>query len=162
MENLNPQIEVIMIVRSLHWFFRTVVILVVGFFGSGCSSGGDELPREAVSGTVTLDGQPMAKGTIRFSPASQGNQSAAVEGGGMIESGAFSIPRDRGLIPGSYQVAIYAGGAGASSKGAQGPATGGPAPKKESIPAKYNSKSTLNAVVKKGDANTFKFDLTSN
>jgi hypothetical protein len=65
-------------------------------------------------------------------------------------------------VPGSYQVAIYAGGAGGAGKGANGPATGGPAPKKEGIPAKFNAKSELKAEVKKGESNTFKFDLTSN
>jgi hypothetical protein len=152
-----------MIVRSLHWCSRAVVILVAGCFGFGCSGAGDELPRQAVSGTVSLDGEPLKKGTIRFIPATQGNQSASVEGGAMIESGGFSIPRDpAGLVPGSYQVAIYGGGSAASGRDAKGPVTGGPSPKKESIPAKYNAKSTLTAEVKKGDANNFKFEMTSN
>jgi hypothetical protein len=150
-----------MMARNLRGCSRATVILIVGLLGPGCSQEGDELPREAVSGTVSLDGQPLAKGTIRFMPAQGGGQVAAVEGGGMIDEGSFSIPREGGLVPGNYQVAVYAGGAGAASKGANGPVTGGAAPNKESIPTKYNSKSTLTAEVKKGDANSFKFDLTS-
>jgi hypothetical protein len=151
-----------MMARNPYLCSRAAMIVVVSFLVAGCAES-DELPREAVSGTVTLDGQPLAKGTIRFVPAKQGTQSAPVEGGGMIESGKFSIPRDpAGLVPGSYQVAVYSAGVGASGKGANGPVTGGPAPKKESIPTKYNSKSTLSAEVKKGEPNNnFKFDLTS-
>ena len=40
----------------------------VGSTAAGCSQSSDELPREPVSGTVTLDGQPLASGTIQFSP----------------------------------------------------------------------------------------------
>ena len=150
-----------MMARSPHWFCRWVLVLILSFFGPGCGGEGDELPREAVWGTVNLDGRPLEKGTIQFSPVAQGSQATAVEGGGMIESGKFSIPRDRGLVPGDYHVAIYSGGSGAPAKGPNGPITGGPAPKKETIPANYNAKTTLKADVKKGVANDFNFDLTS-
>jgi len=136
-----------------------VLILILGFLGPGCGEG-DELPREAVSGTVTLDGKPLEKGTIQFAPVA-GGQGAAVEGGGMIESGKYSIPRDRGLVPGNYHVAIYSGGSGAPARGPNGPVTGGPAPNKETIPTNYNAKTTLKAEVKKGGPNDFQFDLTS-
>src|SRR5262245_9720870 len=149
-----------MIVRSPRWFSRSVLVLSMSFLGSGCG-GGDELPREAVSGTVTLDGKLLEKGTIRFTPAAQSNAVAAVEGGALIESGKFSIPRDPGLVPGNYQVAVFGGGPGALAKGQKGTATGGPAPAKESMPAKYNARSTLQAEVKKGGPNDFTFDLTS-
>lgn len=146
-------------VRNLRWCCRSVLVLLIGFLGSGCSEG-DELPREAVSGTVNLDGKPLEKGSIQFTPAA-GNPGAAVEGGGMITAGTFSIPKDRGLVPGSYQIAIYSGGSRTAGKGAMRPETGGPSPSKESIPAKYNAKTELKEEVKKGGPNEFKFDLTS-
>jgi len=149
-----------MIARSPRWLSRSVLVLSLSFLSSGCG-GGDELPREAVSGTVDLDGKPLEKGTIRFTPAAQSNAVSAVEGGAMIESGKFSIPRDRGLVPGNYQVAVFGGGPGASGKSQKGTATGGPSPTKESIPAKYNAQSKLQAEVKKGGPNDFTFNLTS-
>jgi hypothetical protein len=150
-----------MMVRSPFWLSRSALVLILSLLGSGCGEG-DELPREAVSGTVTLDGKPLEKGTIQFTPAAQGSQGAAVQGGGMIESGKYSIPRDRGLVPGGYQVAIFSGGSGKPAIGPNGPVTGGPSPAKETIPAKYNAQSKLKAEVKKGGPNDFPFDLTTN
>ena len=45
-------------------FFLPLLFVAVGAAAAGCSRSSDELPREAVSGTVTLDGQPLANGTI--------------------------------------------------------------------------------------------------
>jgi hypothetical protein len=136
------------------------LVLILGLLGSGCGEG-DELPREAVSGTVTLDGKPFEKGTIQFTPAATSTQGAAVQGGAMIEAGKYSISRDRGLVPGTYQVAIFSGGTGKPAIGPNGPVTGGPAPAREQIPPKYNAQSTLKAEVKKGGPNNFPFELTS-
>jgi hypothetical protein len=128
---------------------------------SGCSLSGDNLPREPVSGTVTLDGQPLASGTIQFTPV---DQATGVAGGDAIRDGRFSIPRETGLVPGSYRVAIYSAGAAGRTKG-QAPegrqiAKAGPA--RESIPAKYNAQSELKAEIKKGGSNVgLQFPLVS-
>ena len=53
----------------------------------------------SVNGTVTLDGQPLAKGIISFS----GNSSGAGTGGGSIVAGKYEI---RDLPPGEYHVHI--------------------------------------------------------
>ncbi len=145
--------------RNLRWYGGSVLVLLIGFLSSGCSEG-DELPREAVSGTVTLDGTPLEKGSIQFSPVA-GNPGASIEGGGLITAGKFSIPKNPGLVPGNYQVAIYAGGSKGGAKGEKRPETGGPAPSKEAIPAKYNARTELKEEVKKGGPNDFKFELTS-
>jgi len=125
----------------------------------GCSAPvEDNLPREAISGTVTLDGQPLPKGTIQFRPASQ-EATAAV---GMIDDGRFAIPRSEGLVPGKYKVQI------ASREDSGGPLAGGELPgapdvskKKPAalIPARYNTKTELTAEVKSGGPNDFPFDL---
>jgi hypothetical protein len=155
----NSKNGVSMMARNLRWCGGSVLVLLIGFFGSGCGEG-DELPREAVSGTVNLDGKPLEKGSIQFSPV-QGNPGAAVEGGGLITAGKYAISKDRGLVPGTYQIAIYAGGSRAAGKGAMKPETGGPAPSKEPIPAKYNARTELKKEVKKGIANEINFELTS-
>src|SRR3954465_12715974 len=72
---------------------------------SGCSDG-DNLPRQAVSGEVTMDGAPLPNGTIQFTPATELPTPALVP----IEGGNYSIPKDRGLVPGSYKVSILTSG----------------------------------------------------
>jgi hypothetical protein len=126
----------------------------------GCTGSGDDLPREAVSGTVTLDNQPLANGSISFMPPSGGG--TATGGGSTITNGKFSIPRETGLVSGTYNVAIYASEQrGERTKPAQ---AGGGKPSelaKELIPAKYNSQTELKSDIKKGGGNDLKFTLQS-
>ncbi|AMV39047.1 hypothetical protein [Planctomyces sp. SH-PL62] len=68
---------------------------------SGCDSTGDDLPREPVSGKVTIEGEPLAKGSILFRPSG-----GEAEAGGSVEGGAFEIPRADGPTPGKYQVTV--------------------------------------------------------
>jgi hypothetical protein len=125
----------------------------------GCSGSGDDLPREAVSGTVTLDGQPLANGTISFSPA---GGSGGPGGGGVIGGGKFSIPRETGLVPGNYNVALYASEKRAEQTKPAQAGGGKPAERpKELIPAKYNTSTELKAEIKKGGGNDLRFTLLS-
>jgi len=68
----------------------------------GCSGGDGRL---AVKGTVTLDGQPLERGSINFRPA-PGNQ--APSSGGTVRNGEFALPAAHGLKPGDYLVTIQA------------------------------------------------------
>jgi hypothetical protein len=129
---------------------------------AGCGGVQDTLPREAVSGTVTLDGQPLARGVLQLFPASQKEGTAC---GALIEDGKFSIARAEGPVPGEYVVMINssqggAGGAGGAPAGAPGPVASSERPK-ELIPAEYNAQSKLTAVVKAGTPNTLEFALKS-
>jgi hypothetical protein len=127
----------------------------------GCAES-DALPREAISGTVTLDGQPLKEGVIQFMPAASATGDGTVAGG-PIREGKFEIPRHEGPTPGSYSVTILSGGAGADAPPAGTPPGEGTPnkPAKEAIPAKYNAQTTLKADVKKGEENTFKFELVT-
>ena len=127
---------------------------------AGCGSG-DGLPRERVSGKVTLDGQPLPSGSIQFLPLGGGDaKKPALAAGATIVDGAFDISRESGLTPSKYAVSITS-----ASAGSAGPASGAPGPAqaaaKEAIPEKYNKNSTLTAEVMANGANTFTFDLTS-
>src|SRR5215510_1692462 len=77
---------------------RTFVWIVVSwgaFALGGCGPAWvDNLPRHAVSGKVTMDGAPLSKATIMFSPATEGPTPALVP----IDGGSYSIPKDRGLV----------------------------------------------------------------
>jgi hypothetical protein len=117
---------------------------------SGCSAPPDNLPREAVSGTVTLDDQPLANGTIQFTPS---ETATGVGGGAAIQGGKFAIPRETGLVPGSYRVAIFSAGNGGEAARPQSPEGRGKARSShasEAIPAKYNAQTELKADIKHG------------
>src|SRR5437868_13520177 len=58
---------------------------------AGCGQGGDNLPRQAVSGKVTIDGQPLDTGEITFVPTAGAGAGPAA--GGKVENGAYSISR---------------------------------------------------------------------
>jgi hypothetical protein len=137
---------------------RSTVWLVAVVF-AGCSSAGDNLPRQAVSGRVTLDGKPLERGTISFQPES-GLPTAAAVG---ITAGSYSMARAQGLVPGTYRVLISSTPPAAVTID---PTTGMPPPPgkptpppKELLPAKYNASSTLSAEVKEAAANRFDFAL---
>src|SRR5262245_29101434 len=68
---------------------------------AGCGSD-NPLGRKALSGTVTLDGAPLAKGAIEFHPITEGG----TQSGGLIENGRYSVPADKGATPGEYRVLI--------------------------------------------------------
>jgi hypothetical protein len=143
-----------------HWrFFLARFLAAAGLAAVGCSGSGDDLPREAVSGTVRLDGQPLAHGSIQFAPAANAG-GPQVGGGSPIESGQFSIARENGLVPGSYRVSINAGDSKREEQ-SKGPIRKGLGLAKELIPAKYNSQTTLGAEIKKGGSDDLSFDLQS-
>jgi hypothetical protein len=121
----------------------------------------DKVAREAISGKVTFDGQPLEKGTIRFTPAGQG----ATASGGMVENGRFDIPQNEGPAPGKYKVEINAQDDAANRRGPDEEPGGRPRrsatkTKPEGlIPPRYNTSTELTAEVKPDVPNTFTFDL---
>jgi len=122
----------------------------------GCSEDSDGLPRQAISGTVTLEGQPLQDGSIQFLPTSQRE---VLSGGAVVADGRFSISRREGLTPGDYRVVITSAPSETSVRPTEAPGLA-PEPAKERIPEKYNRKSTLTAKVEDDGPNTFEFRLT--
>ncbi|ODU01246.1 MAG: hypothetical protein ABS79_02025 [Planctomycetes bacterium SCN 63-9] len=151
------------------------VILVLGML-QGCGSG-DNLPREPISGTVSLDGEPLESGNITFTPASNTETSAASAAITSISEGRFSLDAAVGLVPGKYVVIISSPVAGKpaapaksrrSAPGVADTVSGTGAddaveepPTREIIPIKYNTQSTLKADVTKGGPNQFEFSLST-
>jgi hypothetical protein len=123
------------------------------FLLAGC---GDPLGRQAVSGTVLFKGQPLDQGRIHFAPVEKG----PTESGATIENGRYTIPRQAGLVPGSYRVSIFS----YDQKGPRVPSDVVPGDPgntqfKERIAPKYNVDSILTAEVKKGGSNVFEFTV---
>ena len=77
-----------------------LVIGVVFTFGCGRDDG-----RQAVSGTVRLDGSSLERGLINFRPL---NGTQGPSAGEAVEEGRFRIPAEAGLMPGTYEVTIIA------------------------------------------------------
>jgi hypothetical protein len=122
----------------------------------GC--GGDSSGRYAITGTVTLDGAPLDKGNISFQPT----EGAKTTSGAIVNAGSFSIPKDKGLLPGKYRVEVYAaapGGGGAAD--ADAPPGEGPPPPKELVPPDWNEESKQTIEVKKEGPFKFSFEIAT-
>jgi len=108
---------------------------------------------EPVTGTVTLDGQPLDQGSVSFIPATGGDTSAVAP----VAAGAYSLPPENGLKPGKYVVRISSVEGGAGDPNIM---PGETKPAKERVPPAWNSKSKHEVEVVDGD-NAFTFDLKS-
>lgn len=129
------------------WILCSLLILT----SSGCGS--DTNGRVAVSGEVTLGGAPLDNGTIEIIAADNSSQAGAT-----ITNGAFSIPAEKGLRPGSYVIKIY------SSDDVEAPVEAIPgdslaAPvRTERIPEEFNVASKLTAEID-AQNNVLSFDI---
>jgi hypothetical protein len=135
------------------------MIALVTLATTGCWGGGDNLPREPISGTVTFDNSPLKGGSIQFLP----EQSAGgISSGGVITDGRFQVAKADGPIPGKYKVMIFAeGGRGAMKRADEAPGRPEPAAMGPAglIPLRYNFQTELTADVKAGGPNDFTYDL---
>jgi hypothetical protein len=108
---------------------------------AGCS--GEELFRQPLSGYVTLDGLPLAKGVIVFYPVKNNDLDILVNGGAMVKDGYFSISRRAGLVPGQYHVVIRAAEVRHRRHEGRKNSEDDDAVAKEVVPARYNSETSL-------------------
>ena len=69
---------------------------------AGCGAK-DPLGRKAISGSVTLNGSPVAQGNIMFEPV---GTAAVTSSGSVITAGKFAIEQEFGLPPGKFVVRI--------------------------------------------------------
>lgn len=130
---------------------------------TGCGGGGG-IERAPVSGKVTFDGTPVEKGLIVMTPT---GETKGPSSGAEIKNGEYSIPRETGLVPGTYKVEITASkSVGRIEVQGVAGATGGLSGSQTAenlvmyIPEKYNTQSTLTYTVKSG-SNTENFTLVS-
>ncbi|WP_145025961.1 hypothetical protein [Caulifigura coniformis] len=106
---------------------------------TGCS-GGVELNRREVRGSVTMKGEPLETGTVTLFPLGNGHVAS-----GRIENGTFLIEQAFGPIPGDYRVEIT----GQKSTGKMirveepGAEPREVAETKSIVPGEYNERSTL-------------------
>ncbi len=116
-----------------------------------------ELPqRRAASGRVTLDGKPLADGSIRFVSVQRGGDVTTI-----IQGGQFDFDAESGPFVGEYDVAItpftpeLPEVIAAIQSGNRDPL------KNQTVPAKYHGPGLLKATVKPDGDNRFEFVLSS-
>ena len=83
-------------------FLRSVLLLCAFVPACGCNSDGDD--RIAVSGKVTVDGQPVKEGQITFYNPAEGGSLASAQ----ITNGEYLFPSKFGLKAGKQVVRIEA------------------------------------------------------
>jgi len=131
-----------MIVHPRRRLWSLAACIAVGLAISGCF-GGDELPRQPLSGLVKLNGQPLVKGRIILFPVGPTIPGNAVEGAALIRNGRFSIRRAHGLIPGKYRIGIYSADMREARRQSEMSPGKGETRIQDVIPAKFNSQSKL-------------------
>jgi hypothetical protein len=119
---------------------------------AGCAAA----DRAEVSGSVTVDGEPVKEGSISFEPA-PGNKGP--QAGAIIKDGKYHIPAASGPAPGKNVVKLLA--FRETERQVQDP-TGKPGALTRQrvplFPEEYNSQSTLFREVQPG-SNTFDFHV---
>ena len=136
---------------------RVVVLLVCGIIlCDGCSSGPDDVPETGtVTGTVTLDGTPLAEALVIFQPESGRTSAGTTDSTGKYELDYTSTLKGAKLGKHTVSITTFKAPEGnLETKEAQKEVP------KEKVPAQYNKDTTLTAEVKAGE-NTIDLDLQS-
>ena len=121
---------------------------------SGC---GNDSRRQQLEGTVKLDGEPLAEGSIMFIPQSGTSGPSA---GGPIKEGRFSIESERGTFAGKFLVRVTA--THKTGRKIRDPDSGVMIDEEvEIIPARYNRQSELTVDVQENEMKPFDFLLRS-
>lgn len=132
-----------MITRSFLFVALAAAALTLGCQGDN----------EGVTGTITLDGQPLTDAEVVFTPQEGGRPAmATTDASGKYE--LIYTVNQRGAPPGKYIVRIRSA---RTETGENGQDVNIP----EKVPAKYNQKSELAAEIQDGQSNQFNFDLES-
>ncbi|WP_232100768.1 Ig-like domain-containing protein [Gimesia fumaroli] len=121
----------------------------------GCGGGSDTPPLGQVSGTVTLDGQPLEQAQVTFQPENGRASIGETDSEGNYELSYTGTTS--GALLGAHQVVIISAVEAYSDESGEGKDRKA---RPELLPAKYNSKTTLKADVKSG-SNQIDFPLTS-
>lgn len=117
---------------------------------AGCDSGPPAPKLTKVSGTVTLDGSPMAEGEVTFAEPAKGAYDSI-----KVIDGKFEGP----VQPGKKRVEVRAYRPGKPNTEMYGPDA--KAEPENYIPAKYNNESTMTAEIPESGASDLKYDVTS-
>ncbi|QDT89611.1 carboxypeptidase regulatory-like domain-containing protein [Gimesia algae] len=134
-----------------------ITLLSLSLSLTGCGGGaGDQPTLGLVKGTVTMDGSPLAGVAVTFSPDSGRPATGKTDVAGNYE--LIYIRNTPGCKLGHNTVMISNSGEEDEMEMEGDDAVMPNSTEENEIPAKYNSKTTLEADVQPGE-NTFNFDL---
>ena len=157
MFNLLSKLKTLISADHLHMTInQTITVTLSMLLLVGCSGGGPD-DRGEVRGTVSLDGQPIEKGSIVFEPT-DGNSGPM--SGATIQNGAYHVPAKKGPAVGANRIEIRATKKTGRKVPARPPLTGEEDEIVQFIPARYNEESTLIEEINPGE-NVIDFDLDS-
>lgn len=140
--------------------FAFPLILVIAMLITGC--GGESYELVPVSGTVTLDDEPLAGATVQFQPiGGESGDPGPGSAGRTNAEGRFELetqtsPRQSGAVAGMHRVRIYSFSPETPLEGdvdTQRPV--------ERVPERYNYRSSLTFPVPEGGTDEADFDLTT-
>lgn len=151
-------------VTTFQTLLSPLLLAALVLWSPGCSRKPSNAPqRAAVSGSVTLDGQPLKAGVVRFIPtdSTTGPQTTL-----SVEEGAFKSTTQNGPLVGTHRIEIEStddGGFALDDEQAFERLRAEGIKKIEAVrvPSEFNQKSTLREVVSAGKNEPFQFDLHS-
>jgi len=136
--------------------FGCGLVLLACVMAAGCGHKPDLPPMEKVSGTVTLDGTPLGRGTVQFVPDESRGTNGPPGVGHIDENGHYEIITAgvEGAVVGHHKIGVKAEGEYDETKISMGPSL---------IPRQYNNPdaSRLTAEVKEGQKNDIPLRLTT-
>ena len=132
----------------------SIVVLSILACAAGCGGSGGQV---GVVGTVSFNGKPVERGTVTLHPI---QDTVGPMVGGVIENGAYEIPAEKGpVVGGVYRVRIV----GSKKTGQMQSDRDRPNATTEVyvsvIPAEFNSKSKLEAVITNDRPNRLDYAL---
>ncbi len=135
--------------------------VLLALLGAGCGGETEGPMRVPVSGNVTVDGQSLESGVIRFIPDGPAGGPAA---SAVITAGKYQLTEADGPVFGSQRVEIeatnYLSFEIDDEQGFAAAATSGELKDAENpIPPQYNQQSTLEVRVTDGEGHQFDFSL---
>jgi hypothetical protein len=153
----NPVSRVSAFPTRPHAYRKIARFCLIGLLIATCVGCGKKGPqRAAVSGHVTLDGQPINEGVIQFLPV---EGTVGPETGAVITNGQYDIPHERGPIVGKSRIELRAskktGGKIQDPTGRPGVLTD---EYKEMFPPSSNTNSSLVREIK-DEPNKLDFDI---
>jgi hypothetical protein len=133
--------------------WRGILLLIAIGLVSGCGPHSDRL---AITGKVTLNGEPLDGGSIQFTSLGE----KKMNGGAMVNGGAYKIAQEKGLLPGKYHVEINApDNAAKPIVYRSSPDSPGVVTQPDKVPPEYNINSKKTIEVTADGANNFDFDI---
>jgi hypothetical protein len=130
--------------------YSIILMFFVTLLLAGCGSNDG---RKTVSGTVSLDGKPLASGSVVFQCVEGKGNNA----GGPVKDGQFSIPASHGVFPAKYAVAVQA--FRPTGRKVHSESTGRDID--EVAQLQFRESGSITATVTAGGNNYFEFKLTS-